>query len=72
MRHIIITDIGANRVETEAVQFNDDWKGLFIRGDDCIYLLEILNKMLDNLDVVWYDKPFLQMLKDEIENVVLK
>jgi hypothetical protein len=26
------------RVETGAVQFGDDWPGLFIRGDDCMVL----------------------------------
>lgn len=27
-----------NRVETGAVQFGDDWPGLFVRGDDCFAL----------------------------------
>lgn len=26
------------RVETGAIQFDDDWPGLFIRGDDCAFL----------------------------------
>jgi len=30
------------RVETGALQINDDWPGLFIRGDDCTALLAIL------------------------------
>ena len=34
-----------NRVETGAVQFGDDWTGLFIRGDDCVLLQEILTKV---------------------------
>lgn len=32
MRHLPATE---TRVETGAVQFGDDWPGLFIRGDDC-------------------------------------
>ena len=36
-----------NRVETGAVQFGNDWPGLFIRGDDCIFLSESLKFKLD-------------------------
>jgi hypothetical protein len=71
MKHII-ADLGANRVETEAIQFNNDWKGLFIRGDDCIELLTIINAYLEKGGNAWYYKPFLQKLKEEIESVVLK
>jgi hypothetical protein len=31
-----------DRIETGALQVNDDWTGLFIRGDDCVTLLDIL------------------------------
>jgi hypothetical protein len=34
-----------DRVETGAVRFGDDWNGLFIRGDDCIMLVSILEKL---------------------------
>ena len=71
MRHIITKTYG-HRVETEAVMFNDDWKGLFIRGDDCISLLEEIDKCLETRDIVWHDEGFLRRLKEEIENVVLK
>jgi hypothetical protein len=27
-----------SRVETGAIQFGDDWPGLFLRGDECIQL----------------------------------
>ena len=30
------------RIETGALQINDDWTGLFIRGDDALYLRHIL------------------------------
>jgi len=33
------------RVETGAVQFGDDWPGLFVRGDDCLTLLFLLQKI---------------------------
>ena len=28
----------ADRVETGPVQFGDDWPGLFIRGDNCLWM----------------------------------
>ena len=31
-----------HRVETGALQVNDDWAGLFIRGDDCFILRNLL------------------------------
>lgn len=34
------------RVETGAVQFGDDWPGLFIRGDNCFMFSVSLGKML--------------------------
>jgi hypothetical protein len=36
------------RVETGPVQFGDDWPGLFIRGDNCIYLGVVLEELLHN------------------------
>lgn len=45
------------RVETGAVQFDDDWPGVFIRGDNSFYLsmlltqaIEQLNKSIDDRD----------------------
>lgn len=29
---------GQTRIESGFVQFNDDWSGLFIRGDNAMYL----------------------------------
>jgi hypothetical protein len=34
------------RVETGALVINEDWAGLFIRGDDCMDLLGVLGKIL--------------------------
>ena len=36
------------RVETGALQINDDWTGLFIRGDDALYLRDILADAFGN------------------------
>lgn len=40
---------GVGRVESGTVQFNKDWPGTFIRGDDCCYynleLLQIIEEM---------------------------
>jgi hypothetical protein len=30
-----ISVVRDHRVETGVIQFNDDWPGVFIRGDDC-------------------------------------
>jgi hypothetical protein len=37
------------RVETGAVQFGDDWPGLFLRGDDCLALLNDIRRMAEEL-----------------------
>lgn len=33
-----------NRVETGAIKFGDDWPGLFVRGDDSVSLLLLLEQ----------------------------
>lgn len=40
-------DLGDDRVETGAVQFGDDWPGLFIRGDDAMELMYCLQSAAD-------------------------
>ena len=32
------------RIETGALQINDDWTGLFVRGNEALTLLQILKK----------------------------
>lgn len=46
----IITDLENSRVETGGVQFNDDWPGLFIRGDNCAALLIEINYVFQELE----------------------
>ena len=36
------------RIETGALQIDDDWTGLFIRGDDALYLRDILSMTYAN------------------------
>lgn len=54
------------RVETGNVQFGDDWRGLFLRGDYCADLLVKLSKLL-NKDITPIEKEliyeFHEMLK---------
>jgi hypothetical protein len=38
---ITATDVDG-RVETGPLQINDDWPGLFVRGDACIYYAQFL------------------------------
>ena len=37
---------GCTRVETGAVQFGDDWPGVFIRGDSAAYYAMIIDTLL--------------------------
>jgi hypothetical protein len=37
------------RVETGAVQFGGDWPGLFIRGDDAVFLAESIRQLAKGL-----------------------
>ena len=64
-----------HRVETGAVRFGDDWNGLFIRGDDCIALMSILEKLRSDsvcrfLLEPW-DDAYLKMILDIIHDDVL-
>jgi len=39
-----------SRVETGPVQFGEDWPGLFIRGDTCIYYVLVLEQAIKRLN----------------------
>lgn len=45
-----------DRVETGPVQFGEDWPGLFIRGDNCIYYSMCLQTVLRLLKELPADK----------------
>jgi hypothetical protein len=71
------------RVESGAVQFGDDWRGLFLRGDHCMELVLNLKAVLTALEAVqgnetlieslFFTKPYLEGLVETIEeNVFVK
>ncbi len=45
-----------NRVETGVVQFNDDWPGVFIRGDDCRGFAMAIKSVLEGKTLRWEDR----------------
>jgi hypothetical protein len=59
------------RVETGALQINDDWKGLFVRGDDCIYLAKILKKVHKAEILDMFELGFLTSIRPYIQQEVL-
>ena len=48
------------RIETGALQIDNDCTGLFIRGDDVLYLRDILSMMYSNIDGL--QQPFVYKL----------
>jgi hypothetical protein len=50
----------SERIETGALQFYDDWPGMFIRGDDCIWLKLILEKIQKKEELSIIDYAFLR------------
>ena len=40
-----------NRVESGAVQFGDDWPGLYLRGDDAKFLSMAIDCLLESIPV---------------------
>jgi hypothetical protein len=40
----------ANRVETGALEINDDWPGVFIRGDNAMHYAVCLKQLLAKLE----------------------
>jgi hypothetical protein len=57
------------RVETGAIQFGEDWPGLFVRGDNSAMVLFELQRILENKDRLEYQ--WLFSLKDLIQHDVL-
>lgn len=43
-----VSAFNLKRMETGPVQFNDDWPGVFIRGDRALYYAHMLVQQLDN------------------------
>ena len=40
---------GSGRIPTGAMQFADDWAGIFVRGDDAIHLAFSIRQLQDRL-----------------------
>jgi len=56
------------RPETGPLQFDGDWPGVFIRGDDALGILGLLS-LLKTLDIATNEHSFRGML-DRIESIV--
>lgn len=58
------------RIETGALQVNDDWKGLFIRGDDAIMLLGLFETISKEETIEWTEieiaKAYAKIIKEEV------
>jgi hypothetical protein len=64
------------RVETGAVQFGDDWPGLFLRGDEAIHLSFLVNSLIQSLSedqkrLMQFEVNYLNSLISLIQNEVV-
>lgn len=59
------------RIETGAIKFNDDWTGLFVRGDDCIQLKMIFEKIVNDEELDFFDLKYIQAYLVIINHEVL-
>jgi hypothetical protein len=51
----------AERVETGPVQFNDDWPGVFIRGDNAAYYAIHLNEAIKKVKDIYDPRSFISV-----------
>lgn len=60
------------RVESGVVKFNNERKGLFLSGDDCMALKIELNKLLENAKTgsSWFENPEVAFVLESIEDVL--
>jgi hypothetical protein len=70
LRKILQPDGG--RVETGAIQFGDDWPGLFIRGDNALYYGAILRLSLGSGVITPLDRHILTGLAEELQSVDIR
>jgi hypothetical protein len=59
-----------DRVETGPLQFDEDWPGVFIRGDNAGYYCMILRQYLDKIDNP-IDKAVLEGLASTLESCII-
>ena len=71
MTKIITTSMINKRIETGKLQIDDDWPGLFIRGDDCMLLIDMLYFYRDHSkDEDFFRIEVSQSLIDKIKTVL--
>jgi hypothetical protein len=58
---------GSGRVPSGAMQFEDDWPGLFIRGDDAVVLGMRIRGLLDALKEKRFDDPRVWLATIDLE-----
>jgi hypothetical protein len=65
-----LTYNSTQRIETGALQFYQDWPGVYIRGDDCMQLQMILQKIENGEPLNIFDHAYLRSIrKDMLEAV---
>ena len=52
----------SERIETGALQIDDDWTGLFIRGDDALMLRHVLANAVRGIKLEGHDEWFAYMI----------
>jgi len=62
---------GSGRISSGAVQFQNDWPGLFIRGDECMGLALRLGLLKQKIGETAFAASGLQGLVDVIERDVI-
>jgi hypothetical protein len=72
---LLPTPMGLPRVETGAVQFGDDWPGLFIRGDNAYFLMLWIRRLAELLahhpdpdvaDILWRLTEYADMIEKDV------
>lgn len=58
-----------NRVESGAIQFGDDWPGLFLRGDDAAYLSMAIECVLQGMQATGMNKLAILHLQETKETI---
>jgi hypothetical protein len=62
-----IERLNMNRIQTGPLKINDDWTGMFIRGDDALFkLLPLLTKVKTNRRLSSIDKIILDNLIEQL------
>ena len=59
---------GSGRVPTGAMQFLEDWPGLFVRGDDAVVLLHEIEAVLEHLRES--KKPMMTLKLEEVAEII--